>query len=86
MFNISHNHIHTQQPPPKGKILGHGIPFLIGLIMSQFVFVEMEGTYPEDGVVLVEEEPGVADGVEVAYDVLVAGRGVAFYTHNGNLA
>ena len=54
--------------------------------MSQFVLVEMEGTYPEDGVVLVEEEPGVADGVEVAYDVLVAGRGVAFYTHNGNLA
>ena len=43
--------------------------------MPQFILVEMEGAYPEDGVVLVEEEPGVADGVEVAYDVLVAGRG-----------
>ena len=54
--------------------------------MPQFILVEMKGTYPEDGVVFVEEEPRVADGVEVAYDVLVAGRGVAFYTHNGNLA
>ena len=53
--------------------------------MSQFVLVEMEGAYPEDGVVLVEEEPRITDGVEVSYDVLVAGRGVAFYTHNGNL-
>ena len=56
------------------------------LIMPQFVLVEMEGAYPEDGVVLVEEEPGVTDGVEVAHDVLVAGWGVAFYTHNGDLA
>ena len=48
--------------------------------MPQFVCVEMEGAYPEDGVVLVEEEPGVADGVEVAYDVLV-GAGVLPSTH-----
>ena len=54
--------------------------------MPQFVLIEMEGAYPEDGVVLVEEEPGVADGVEVAHDVLVTGWCVAFYTHNGNLA
>ena len=55
-------------------------------IVSQFVLVEMEGTYPEEGVVLVEEEPGVADGIEVAHDVLVASRGVALHTHNGNFA
>ena len=52
--------------------------------MSQFVFVEMEGAYPEDGVVFVEEEPRVADGVEVAHDVLVTGRCVALYAHYGN--
>ena len=44
----------------------------------------MEGAYPEDGVVFVEEEPRVADGVEVAHDVLVTGRCVALYAHYGN--
>ena len=46
----------------------------------------MEGTYPEEGVVFVEEEPGVADGIEVAHDVLATRWGVALGTHNGNLA
>ena len=54
--------------------------------MPQFFLVEVEGSNPEDGVVFVEEEPGVADGIEVAHDVLAARWGVALGTHNGYLA
>lgn len=44
----------------------------------------MEGTYPEDSVVFIKEEPGVADGVKVAHYVLVTGRSVALHAHDGN--
>ena len=52
--------------------------------MSEFIIIEMEGTYPENSVIFIKEEPGVADGVKVAHYVLVAGWSVALHAHDGN--
>ena len=62
----------------------HAASLILPSIMSEFILIEMEGTYPEDSVVFIKEEPGVADGVKVAHYVLVTGRSVALHAHDGN--